>query len=117
MKFLNILQIKLLMLVLIVFFASCGTTKKFTNPCSGSKKYQSSKKVFRASGLGESSDEATAKKKALSNARAELASLINVTMKNVEDNFVNSIESDNVETIREKFTGNIKFKQKSRRNN
>ena len=44
----------------------------------------------------------------MSNARAELSSSINVTMKNVEDNFVNSLESNNVETIREKFTGNIR---------
>ena len=95
-------------LAILFLLASCGsleTTVK--HPCTGNK-YQSSKNFFRASGLGESKDRSTAKKKALSNAKAELASAINVTMKNVEDNFVNSLEENNVETIREKFTGNIR---------
>ena len=96
-------------LIAFLFVTSCSTLETTVKtPCSGSSKYQSSNKFFRASGLGDSQDQATSKKKALSNARAELASSINVTMKNVEDNFVNSLETNNVETIREKFTGNIR---------
>ena len=95
-------------LTAFLFVTSCDTTEKVLKVPCAEKKYQSSKKFFRASGLGDSQDQATSKKKALSNARAELASSINVTMKNVEDNFVNSLETNNTETIREKFTGNIR---------
>ena len=105
MKFL----INIIGVIAFIFVTSCGTLEKPVKgmACHGSK-YQSSKKFFRASGFGDSKDQATSKKKALSNARAELSSSINVTMKNVEDNFVNSLETNNVETIREKFTGNIR---------
>ena len=103
MKFL----INLISVTALIFVTSCGSLQSIKMPCDG-KKYNSSKKFFRASGFGDSKDQATSKKKALSNARAELASSINVTMKNVEDNFVNSLESNNIETIKEKFTGNIR---------
>ena len=101
--------VNMLGLAAFVFILSCGSlnNKTIKNPCSGGK-YLSSKNTFRASGIGDSKDQATSKKVALSNARAELASIINVTMKNVEDNFVNRLQTDNDETIREKFTGNIR---------
>jgi hypothetical protein len=41
-------------------------------PCSGPE-FFTNDKVFRANNLGESMDQATAKKKAMSNARADLA--------------------------------------------
>ena len=50
-------------------------------------------------------DQATAKKKALSNARAEMASAINTQVKSVIDNYVNSREMNNKEEVAERFEG------------
>ena len=50
-------------------------------------------------------DQATAKKKALSNARADMASAINTQVKSVIDNYVNSREMNNKEEIAERFEG------------
>ena len=70
--------------------------------CSGPE-YQSDNEFFRANQLGESVDQATAKKKAQSNARADLASAIEAQMKIVVDNYVNSREMNNVEEAEERF--------------
>ena len=59
--------------------------------CSGPE-FFTNDKVFRANNLGESMDQATSKKKALANARADLASAINTQLKGVIDNYVNSRE-------------------------
>lgn len=75
-----------------------------TEYCSGPD-YFSNKDFFRASGLGESMDQATAKKKAMSNARADLAASLNVTINAVVDNYVNSREFNNKEEIEERFEG------------
>jgi len=64
--------------------------------CSGPE-YFTNDKVFRANNLGESMDQATSKKKALANARADLASAINTQLKGVIDNYVNSRELNNRE--------------------
>ena len=61
--------------------------------------------AFRANALGESMDQATAKKKAMANARAELASAINTQIKGVIDNYVNSREMNNREEVAERFEG------------
>ena len=47
-----------------------------------------------------------AKKKALSNARTELAGMVNSTMKVVADNYVKSMEVNNVEEVLERFEEN-----------
>lgn len=70
--------------------------------CSGPD-YQSDNEFFRANQVGESVDQATAKKKAMSNTRAELASAIQTTVKTVVDNYVNSRELNNVEEAEERF--------------
>lgn len=70
--------------------------------CSGPE-YFSNNEFFRANQVGESVDQATAKKKAQSNARAELASSIQTTVKAVVDNYVNSRELNNVEEAEERF--------------
>ncbi len=70
--------------------------------CSGPD-YQSNNEFFRANQVGESVDQATAKKKAMSNTRAELASAIQTTVKTVVDNYVNSRELNNVEEAEERF--------------
>jgi hypothetical protein len=72
--------------------------------CSGPE-YFTNDKVFRANNLGESMDQATAKKKALANARAQMASDINTQLKGVIDNYVNSREMNNKEEVAERFEG------------
>lgn len=71
-------------------------------PCSGPE-YFTNDKVFRANNLGESQDQATAKKKAMSNARADLAQAINTQVKGVIDNYVNSREMNNREEVGERY--------------
>jgi hypothetical protein len=71
-------------------------------PCSGPE-YFTNDKVFRANDLGESMDQATAKKKAMSNARAAMAQAINTQVKGVVDNYVNSREMNNREEVGERF--------------
>lgn len=72
--------------------------------CSG-KEYFSTKSKFRASAVGESLDQATAKKKAMSNAKADLAGTIQTTIKATIDNYVNSREMNNKEQVEERFEG------------
>ncbi len=71
-------------------------------PCSGPD-YFTTNKAFRANSIGESSDQVTSKKKALANARNELAASIQTTVKTVTDNYVNSREFNNKEEIEERF--------------
>ena len=70
--------------------------------CSGPE-FQSNNEFFRANQVGESVDQATAKKKAMSNTRAQLAADIETTVKSVVDNYVNSRELNNVEEAEERF--------------
>ncbi len=71
-------------------------------PCSGPE-YFTTAKFFRANSIGESQDQVTSKKKALTNARNELAQAINTTVKTVTDNYVNSREMNNKEEVEERF--------------
>ena len=71
-------------------------------PCSGPE-FFTDDKVFRANSLGESMDQATAKRKALSQARADLAAAINTQVKIVIDNYVNSREMNNREEVAERY--------------
>jgi len=72
--------------------------------CSGPE-FQTNNEYFRASQVGESLDQAVSKKKALSNAKAELASSIETTMKATFDNYVNSRELNNIEEVEERYEG------------
>ena len=83
--------------------APSGETE-ITVACSGPD-FFTNDKVFRANNLGESMDQATSKKKALANARADLASAINTQLKGVIDNYVNSRELNNKEEVAERFEG------------
>ena len=76
--------------------------KEVSIPCSGPD-YFTSNKFFRANSLGESSDLVVSKKKAMDNARAELAAAIQSTVKTVTDNYVNSREFNNKEDLEERF--------------
>lgn len=71
-------------------------------PCSGST-YFSTGEIFRSNSIGESKDQVVSKKKALSNARADLAAQVETTVKAVTDNYVNSREFENREEIEERF--------------
>lgn len=71
-------------------------------PCSGTD-FFTTNKFFRSNSIGESQDQVTSKKKALANARAELASSIQTTVKAVTDNYVNSREMNNKEQVEERF--------------
>ena len=100
-----------LVLVLVggVFMIGCKSKEKTPKgetevsvPCSGPD-YFTSKQYFRANSIGESQDQVTSKKKALANARAELAASIQTTVKAVTDNYTNSREMNNKEQVEERF--------------
>lgn len=76
-------------------------------PCSGMD-YFSTDEYFRANAVGESIDQMTSKKKAMSNAKAQLASNIQTTMKVVSDNYVKSSEFNNKEELLERFEENAR---------
>lgn len=71
-------------------------------PCSG-EGFFTDGKTFRANSIGESLDQGVSKRKAMTNARAELASSIQTTVKAVTDNYVNSREFNNKEEVEERF--------------
>lgn len=107
MKKLN--YFSLLVLVAAALIAGCkGKEKTPTGekevivPCSGPD-YFTTAKFFRSNSIGESQDQVTSKKKALTNARNELAQAINTTVKTVTDNYVNSREFNNREEVEERF--------------
>jgi hypothetical protein len=92
-----------------LLFQGCKSKEKLPKgeveiniPCSGPE-YFTNNKFFRANSLGESSDLVASKKKALDNARAELAASIQSTVKTVTDNYLNSREFNNREELEERF--------------
>jgi hypothetical protein len=95
----------------IVVFSGCKSKEKVAKApgeelievyCSGPE-YFATAEYFRSSQVGESLDQSTAKKKAMSNARADLASSVETTIKGVVDNYVNSRELNNTEEVEERF--------------
>jgi len=109
----NISKLAIMAFLSITVLTGCKKNKEVKAPegevlineyCSG-EEFFSDNEFFRANGLGESMDQATAKKKALSNARADLASAINTTIKGTIDNYVNSREMNNKEEVEERFEG------------
>lgn len=71
-------------------------------PCSGPDFFTNTK-VFRGNSIGESMDQVTSKKKALTNARNELAQSIQTTVKTVTDNYTNSREMNRREELEQRF--------------
>jgi hypothetical protein len=93
-----------------MMLTSCGSKTKTPKgetelvlPCS---EFKSDRKTFRVYSFGESADMNVAKKKALSNAKTELAGMVSSTMKVVADNYVKSMEVNNVEEVLERFEEN-----------
>jgi len=76
--------------------------KEVVVPCSGPD-FFTTNKVFRANSVGQSMDQVTSKKIALTNARNELAQAIQTTVKTVTDNYTNSTSSDKKEGLEQKF--------------
>lgn len=72
-------------------------------PCS---EFKSDNKTFRAFSFGESTDMNVAKRKAISNAKTELAGMVESTMKVVGDNYIKSLELNNIEEVMERFEEN-----------
>jgi len=75
---------------------------EITVPFSG-KEYRSNEEFFRAKQVGKSPDMATAKKIAFQNARAEMASNINATVKRVTDQYTNQRTIGNTQEFENKF--------------
>ncbi len=109
----NFIRPALMIILLAAITTSCKKNKEVAAPegevlineyCAGPE-FFSNNEFFRSNGLGESMDQATAKKKAYSNARADLASAINTTIKGTIDNYVNSREFNNREEVEERFEG------------
>ncbi|MCX6307465.1 MAG: hypothetical protein NTY32_01080 [Bacteroidia bacterium] len=111
----NLLKFSSLLLLAgtIVSMYSCGSTKKaavsedevlISTYCSGNE-YVSNSKALRFSSIGESMDQMTAKKKAMSEARAGLAASINTKVKSVTDNYVKSGSFNNKEELLKNYEG------------
>jgi hypothetical protein len=109
MKFTSILMMAALSTFVLI--SGCKSKEKVAKTpgeelievhCSGPEFFANAE-YFRANQVGESQDQATAKKKALSNARADLASSVQTTIKGVIDNYVNSRELNNTEEVEERF--------------
>jgi len=71
-------------------------------PCSGPEFFTDGE-VFRANSIGESIDLSVSKRRAMTNARAQLAASIQTTVKSVTDNYVRSSENNNDENLEERF--------------
>ena len=98
-----------------VTLTACKGKKKVIEPPKGEvevvlpcTEYKSDGEYFRSYSFGESSDANVAKKKALSNAKSELAGQISTTMKVVGDNYVKSSEFNNKEELLERFEENAR---------
>jgi len=71
-------------------------------PCAGPE-YMTDNEHLRASAIGESMDQMTSKKKALSDARGIMAAELQTLVKGVTDNYVKSGEFNNKEELLERF--------------
>jgi hypothetical protein len=104
-------------ILLLIIISSCRSTHTPTTaqqptfpegeveiivPCSGPE-FFTDQEVFRANSIGESIDLSVSKRKAMTNARSQLAASIQTTVKAVTDNYVNSRENNNDENIEERF--------------
>ena len=108
----NIFKIIILTSV-IVGCSSSKTIQKVNDsqeikvPLEG-KEFQTNKDYFRAKNYGKSPDLATAKKIALLNAKSELASNINSTIKKVAEQYVNQRTINNTQEYESKFEENTR---------
>jgi len=109
MKTTNLLLIPAIALLTVVGCKSKKTTVQketgaveITVPFSG-KEFRSDENYFRAKQIGKSPDLATAKKIAFQNAKSEMASNINSTVKKVTDQYTNQRTIGNTQEFENKF--------------
>lgn len=118
----NAIKLFLFVAVIPAFIISCGGSKEVTkkkgetlieNYCSGPE-YFSDGEYFRANNIGESVDQSMAKRKAMSNARADMAGQIEVVVSGTIDNYFESHEVNNTEEAKERYEGITRevFRQK-----
>jgi hypothetical protein len=98
--------------IAVLTLAGCKSKKKTIEKQTGaveitvpfsSKEYRSDENFFRSKQSGKSPNDATAKKIAQQNARAEMASNINATVKRVTDQYTNQRTVGNATEFENKF--------------
>lgn len=94
-------------IILIAMFVltACSNSqlgKKVNEPFQGNA-YESNNRFFRSSGKGESSQDNIARGKADIDAKAMLASQVNITMKQVADQYLGQTENANAADVADKF--------------
>jgi hypothetical protein len=93
------------LLVALIIAASCSQSpmgKKVKEPFRGNA-YESNNRFFRATGKGESSQDNVARGKADIEAKGMLASQVNVTMKQVADQYLGQTENADAADVADKF--------------
>ncbi len=112
-SFLKVATGVLIVSAMSLMFVSCKTAKvvaadsgevEVKTPCAGAE-FNSNSKALRFSAIGESMDQMTAKKKAMSEARAGLAGAVNTLIKGVTDNYVKSSNYNNKEELMKNYEG------------
>ncbi len=94
-----------LIAALCLAFASCSNGplgKKVREPFQGNA-YESNNRFFRATGKGESSQDNIARGKADIEAKSMLASQVNITMKQVADQYLGQTENADAADVADKF--------------
>tara|TARA_B100000900_G_C20422775_1_gene651653 strand:+ start:196 stop:756 length:561 start_codon:yes stop_codon:yes gene_type:complete len=101
---------------IFILFYSCNISKKSGKQnnterelgvfvtCSGPD-FLTSKKYFRANSIGESIDQVVSKRKALNNARANLAASLKILLASVIDNYIKFSNFNNLDKVMERFEG------------
>jgi len=98
---------KISLIFIIPMLLQCGVSvpkgqKSVELPCFQDK-YTSKKKVYIASGRGISIDQGTARKKAMINAKTEIASLIKSNIRTLVDDYTVSRTVNNQEEVKSRF--------------
>ena len=99
------MKTQLFALSIILILAGCASSpfgKKVSEPFQGSA-YESNNRFFRGTGKGESSSDNIARGKADIEAKSILGSQVNVTMKQVADNYQGQTENERAADVAEKF--------------
>ncbi len=96
----------------LLIISGCGGPKEVTKarnseeisiPCETKEEYWSDDKYFRASHNAESADMSTAKKIAMQQARAALATKVENTVKRTTDNYVQQQDVNDKQEVKRKF--------------
>lgn len=101
---------------ILLLFCSCRVSNKSRKQiitesevgvfetCSGPY-FLSSKKYIRANSIGESLDQVVSKRKALNNAKADLAASVKILVESVIDSYIKSSTFNNVQQVLVRFEG------------